>query len=76
MAAPKVCSNSVVRDDAIRSSATPSSRSTPHLPGLAVAYTVAPQCRASWIAAIPTPPAPLWISTDSPARRSARSRSA
>ena len=37
--------------------------------GLAVAKTSAPMCWASWIAAIPTPPAPAWISTLSPAFR-------
>ena len=35
----------------------------------AVASTVAPARFASWIAAMPTPPAPAWISTVSPACR-------
>ena len=33
----------------------------------AVAITVAPAFFASWIAAMPTPPAPAWISTVCPA---------
>ncbi|PSK61267.1 hypothetical protein B0E53_06837 [Micromonospora sp. MH33] len=43
LAVRNASSNSVVRDDAIRSSATPSFRRVSHLPGLAVAYTVAPR---------------------------------
>ena len=35
----------------------------------AVASTVAPARLASWMAAMPTPPAPAWISTVSPACR-------
>ena len=35
----------------------------------AVASTVAPAALASWMAARPTPPAPAWTSTVSPARR-------
>ena len=33
---------------------------------LAVVATVAPRCLASWMAIVPTPPAPEWISTLSP----------
>ena len=32
--------------------------------------TSAPRCLASWIAMLPTPPAPAWIKTFCPARRS------
>ena len=35
----------------------------------AVEITVAPACFASWIAAIPTPPAPAWMSTVCPSSR-------
>ena len=35
----------------------------------AVEITVAPACLASWIAAMPTPPAPAWIRTVCPASR-------
>ena len=38
-------------------------RSVSHLPGLAVAKTSAPRCRASWTAAMPTPPVAAWTST-------------
>ena len=48
------------------SSSRPSSRRASHLAGLAVAKTSAPRCWAIWIAAMPTPPAPAWISTRSP----------
>ena len=47
--------------------------SIPRFSGLpAVAYTSAPRQRASWIAAMPTPPVAWWISTRSPARNWAR----
>ena len=56
-------------------SSMPSAPSTACLPGLAVAKTSAPRCRASCTAAMPTPPAAAWTSTDSPARSPARSTS-
>ena len=65
--------NSRSREEAMWSSARPASRSTSHLAGLAVAKTSAPRWRASWIAAMPTPPAPAWIRTFSPAFSPARS---
>src|ERR1044072_6787254 len=49
------------REEEMWSRGTPNSSSAPHLPGPAVAKTSAPMCRASWIAAIPTPPAPAGI---------------
>ena len=48
------------------SSSKPIGRNVSHLPRLAVANTSAPKCRASWIAAIPTPPAPACTSTRCP----------
>ena len=59
--------------------------SYPNLPGAvddailretleAVEITVAPACLASWIAAIPTPPAPAWIRAVSPATRCPNSK--
>ena len=62
------------REDAMCASSSPSPFSTSCLGGLAVAYTSAPSCRASRTAAMPTPPVPAWISTDSPGRSRARSR--
>ena len=47
-------------------SSSPSRSSAPHLPGLAVANTSAPRCRASCTAAIPTPPAAACTSTARP----------
>jgi hypothetical protein len=41
-----------------------------------VAATVAPRCRASWIANVPTPPEPAWMRIFCPARRPAISTSA
>ena len=76
VAAANRSANPVLRDEAIRSGGRPSPASTGHLASLAVANTSAPRCRATRIAAIPTPPVPAWISTDSPARRPARSTSA
>jgi len=64
---------SSVREDAIRPEATPSSATSDCLAALAVANTSAPRCLASCTAAIPTPPAAAWISTDSPGRSPARS---
>ena len=43
---------------------------------LAVVATLAPRCFASWMAMVPTPPAPAWMRTFWPGRRSARSTSA
>ena len=54
---------------------TPIARRNPHLPALAVAKTSAPNRRASRTAACPTPPAAAWISTRSPAFKSARRHS-
>ena len=52
---------------------TPSERRYACFGALAVAKTSAPAACASWMAASPTPPAPAWISTRSPARRPDRS---
>ncbi len=73
VAARKDRSKSRVREEAMWLSATPAPRRACHLAGLAVEYTSAPRWRAIWRAAVPTPPAPACTSTDSPARRSARS---
>ncbi len=53
----KEFSKSRVRDEAMRSSGTPSARTTGHLAGPAVAHTSAPKWCASCTAAMPTPPA-------------------
>jgi len=41
---------------------------------LAVPKTSAPAFDASWTAAVPTPPAAAWISTDSPSSRPPHSK--
>ena len=53
--------------------ATPSDRRYARFDALAVANTSAPAARASWMAASPTPPAPAWTSTRSPAASPTRS---
>ncbi len=62
------CSKLVSRELPMCASSRPSPRSTSHLPSLAVANTSAPRCFATWIAAMPTPPAPAWTRTFSPGR--------
>jgi len=61
-------SKSSVRESPMWSSSNPIARRVFHLPRLAVANTSAPQCRASWTAAMPTPPVAACTSTRSPAR--------
>ena len=76
VAAENFCSNSTVREFAMWSSSNPMLRRVSHLPGLAVAYTSRPQCRASCTAAMPTPPVAACTSTRSPALARARSANA
>ncbi|CFE70564.1 Uncharacterised protein [Mycobacterium tuberculosis] len=73
MTARNFSSNSHVRESPIWSSSNPMARSVSHLPRLAVTKTSTPHWRASCTAAMPTPPVPAWISTDSPALISAKS---
>ena len=54
----------------------PRSRTQSTLAVLVVVATYAPRCLASWIAIVPTPPEPAWMSTFWPGCTSAFSTSA
>ncbi len=57
-------------------SSAPSPRTQSTLVVLVVVATCAPRCLASWIAIVPTPPEPAWMSTFWPGRTFAFSTSA